>query len=266
MTDQPQAAPRITQAAREYHARMFPGHESDFARTDPEFIERFDNFAFDEVPNTIDLPDRTRFLAILATLIGSQAYDEYRVMLGAALELGVTPVEAKEVVYQASAYLGIGRIFHCLRITNEVLEARGVELPLPSQATTEPTFESRVTAGEQTQVDIFGDRMRGFATAGPEDAPNINAWLSAYCFGDWYTRTGLSLAERELITFCYIAAQGGCEPQLTSHAAANLRMGNSHDFLVKIVSTCLPYIGYPRSLNALTCVRNASAQQAKDAE
>jgi 4-carboxymuconolactone decarboxylase len=42
-------APQITSSAEEYHARMFPGYKSDFKRTDPEFIERFDNFAFDEV-------------------------------------------------------------------------------------------------------------------------------------------------------------------------------------------------------------------------
>ena len=39
----------ITEFAREYHEKMFPDYKSDFLRTDPEFIERFDNFAFDEV-------------------------------------------------------------------------------------------------------------------------------------------------------------------------------------------------------------------------
>lgn len=34
----------ITQFAKEYHEKMFPGCVSDFVRTAPEFIERFDNF------------------------------------------------------------------------------------------------------------------------------------------------------------------------------------------------------------------------------
>lgn len=46
------------------------------------------------------------------------------------------------------------------------------------------------------------------------------------CFGDYYTRTGLSYAQREMITFCFLAAQGGCETQLTSHAAGNMKVGN----------------------------------------
>ena len=75
---------------------MFPSYKSKFAQTDPEFIERFDNFAFDEVVNQDDLDGKTRFIAILATLIGCQGIDEYKVMLGAALNFGVTPVEVKE--------------------------------------------------------------------------------------------------------------------------------------------------------------------------
>ena len=81
------------------------------------------------------------------------------------------------------------------------------------------------------------------------------------CFGDYYTRTGLGLKQREMLTFCFLAAQGGCEPQLTSHARANLRMGNDKPFLIKVISQCLPYIGYPRSLNALKCVIEASATE-----
>ena len=64
--------------------------------------------------------------------------------------------------------------------------------------------------------------------------------------------------QRELITFCFLAAQGGCEPQLVSHAAGNLNVGNDKAFLIDVVSQCLPYMGYPRSLNALRCVEEAA--------
>ena len=57
-----------------------------------------------------------------------------------------------------------------------------------------------------------------------------------------------------------LTAQGGCEPQLTSHAGANMRIGNDKAFLIQIISQCLPYIGYPRSLNALRCVNEAAAK------
>lgn len=115
----------ITKDSKEYHEKMFPGYHSSFLETDPEFIERFDNFAFDEVMNHDDLDGKTCFMAILATLLGCQGIDEFRTMISAALNFGVTPVEIKEIVYQAVAYLGIGRVFPFLKATNEVLTAQG---------------------------------------------------------------------------------------------------------------------------------------------
>ena len=247
----------ISNFSKDYLEKMFPGCVSDFLRTDPEFIERFKNFAFDEVINQdgVQLDDKTRFLAILATLLGCQGIDEFKTMLPAALNFGVTPVEVKETVYQAVAYLGIGRVFPFLKATNEVFEARGIELPLESQATT--TVENRREAGTQVQVDIFGKDMHDFWRSGPEESRHINLWLADNCFGDYYTRTGLDYKQREMKTFCFLSAQGGCEPQLISHAAANMRIGNDKQFLISVVSQCLPYIGYPRSLNALSCINKA---------
>lgn len=245
----------ISEFSKEYHEKMFPGYKSKFLETDPEFIERFDNFAFDEVVNQDDLDGKTRFIAIIATLIGCQGIDEFKVMIPAALNFGVTPVEIKEVVYQAVAYLGIGRVFPFLKEINEILEEKGIKLPLESQATT--TMENRLEAGVKAQVDIFGESMKDFYKSGPEESRHINKWLADNCFGDYYTRTGLDYAQREMITFCFLSAQGGCEPQLISHAAANMKIGNDKSFLIKIISQCLPYIGYPRSLNALRCVNEA---------
>lgn len=249
----------LTEKAKMYHDKMFPDYDSSFLETDPEFIERFDNFAFDEVVNQDNLDDRTRFMAIMAALIGCQGTDAFQAMLPAALNFGVTPVEVKEIVYQAVAYLGIGRVFPFLKITNEVFTEYGISLPLSAQATT--TMENRREAGTQAQVDIFGENMQDFWKSGPEESRHINYWLADNCFGDYYTRMGLDYKQREMITFCFLAAQGGCEPQLTSHAAANMKIGNDKAFLIKIVSQCLPYIGYPRSLNALRCVNEAADKE-----
>ena len=225
----------------------------DVRETDPEFVERFEHFALDEVVNEPgqQLDEVTRHMAILATLLGCQGTEAFRRELPQALDAGVTPVMAKEVVYQAVDYLGIGRVLPFLDITNEVLKAQGVALPLEGQATT--TMEDRLEKGAQTQADIFGPQMLEAWKTG-----HINRWLAANCFGDYYTRTGLTLAQREMITFCFLAAQGGCEPQLTAHAKGNMNLGNNKAFLIRVISQCLPYIGYPRSLNAVACVNKAA--------
>lgn len=222
-------------------------------KTDPEFFERFSHFAFDEVVNEEgqQLEEPTRYLAILATLIGCGGVDAFEEVLPKALEAGVTPVMVKETVYQSVDYLGYGRMLPFLKKTNAILEARGVALPLPSQATT--TMEDCLEKGIEAQAEIFGPRMRE-----AWKKSHINRWLAGNCFGDYYTRTGLDLKQREMITFCFLLAQGGCEPQLIAHAKGNMNLGNDAAFLTRVVSQCLPYIGYPRSLNAMNCIQKAA--------
>lgn len=225
----------------------------NYYNTDPEFMKIMEHFTQEEVVKEPgqELPGETRYLAILATLLGCQGLEVYRDILPKALDEGLSPTMVKEMVYQAVDYLGIGRVMSFLSVTNDILLERGVKLPLPTQATT--TLEDRLEKGAETQAEIFGAHMREAWKTG-----HINRWLAANCFGDYYTRNGLDLKQRELITFCFLAAQGGCEPQLTAHAKGNMNLGNDRDFLIRVVSQCLPYIGYPRSLNAVNCVNKAA--------
>jgi 4-carboxymuconolactone decarboxylase len=169
------------------HEQLFPGRVSTLAVTDPELIEVFDNFAFDEVLRHDDLSPRTRLMVQLAAMIAGQALAEYRVMLAAALTVGVTPVEIKEIVYQAVPYVGMAKVFDFLHATNEILTERGVTLPLPSQSTTTP--ETRVEIGLAVQKQIVGDeRVENLYTSAPADEQHIQRYLSDDCFGDYLTR------------------------------------------------------------------------------
>ena len=105
------------------------------------------------------------------------------------------------------------------------------------------------------QAEIIGaDRVeRLYATAKP-DQMHIQRLLSANCFGDHYTRTGLDIPTRELLTLAMLVALGGCEPQVAGHVAANLNVGNDRPLLVAVVTQLLPFIGYPRTLNALRVI------------
>jgi 4-carboxymuconolactone decarboxylase len=78
--------------------------------------------------------------------------------------------------------------------------------------------------------------------------------LEGYCFGDFYTRDGLDDPQRELITFVFIATLGGCENQLRGHTQGNLSVGNTKEKLISAITVILPYIGFPRSLNALSII------------
>lgn len=163
----------------------------DWKKTGPEFAERFEHFAFDEVVNEDgqQLPGETRYLAILATLIGCGGVDAYEEILPRAMENGVTPVMVKECVYQAVDYLGYGRMLPFLNATNDVFSRRGIALPLPGQATT--TMENRLEKGVAAQAAIFGDRMKE-----AWKQSHINRWLADNCIGIYHDAREYSLAIR----------------------------------------------------------------------
>ena len=242
----------LTENALKNHEELFPNHKSKLQETDPEFIEIFDNWAFDEVIRQSKLDVRTRVLMILGSTIASQALGEYRIMIGAGLNVGLTPVEIKEVLYQSVPYLGVAKVFDFLFATNEVLRDRGISLPLPGQATT--TSESRFSTGATVQRTIFGDAIERMRQLTSKDEIHIQDFLAANCFGDYYTRSGLDVRTRELLTFVLLISLGGCESQVKAHVTGNLKIGNDRERLIDVVTQLLPYIGYPRSLNALRAI------------
>ena len=225
---------------------------------DPEFTEIAVNFAQGGAAQVSRLTEKERMLCILSALLGCQGLGEFRNMLHTALGVGIEPVAIKEVLYQAAAYLGLGRVYDFLLAANEIMEQHGVQFPLAPQATTNET--TRFGDGLAKQMELFGEDMAKRQTDAPPLRRNINRWLAANCFGDYYTRTGLNDQEREMITFCFILAQGGCENQLRGHTAGNFGVGNDKEKLYSVVEQCMPYIGYPRSLNAMGIIDEVSGK------
>jgi 4-carboxymuconolactone decarboxylase len=242
----------IREDAQRNHHALFPNHHSTLGVTDPELIELFDNWAFGDVVKDGILDTHTRLMVQLAALVACQGISEFRVMVGGALNVGVTPIAIKELVYQAVPYVGMGKAFDFLHVTNEVFTSRGIALPLPGQSTTNQ--ESRFAKGREVQKQIFGDRIESMLSAAPKDQRHIHEYLAANCFGDYYTRGGLDLKQRELLTFVMLASLGGCEPQLAGHVAGNLAVGNDRSVLISTITHLLPFVGYPRALNALRII------------
>lgn len=242
----------ISQTAQKNHDTIFPNRELVLRANDPELAELFDNFVYGEVMQYGTLDQKTRMMIILASTIAQQALHEYLLLLEGAWNIGMTPVELKEILYHAVPYCGVARVVEFIRETNRFLTDHGVALPLEKQGTTTP--EDRFEKGLAVQKGIFGDTIDQMRRSAPPNQAHIQDYLSANCFGDYYTRGGLDIPARELITFSILASLGGCEPQLKGHIQGNVNVGNGKDVLLSAVTQLLPYIGYPRSLNAIQCI------------
>ena len=64
---------------------------------------------------------------------------------------------------------------------------------------------------------------------------------------------------RELLTLSMLVSLGGCEAQVKAHVAANINLGNDRARLIEMLTQLIPFIGYPRTLNALRAVDEVTA-------
>ena len=113
---------------------------------------------------------------------------------------------------------------------------------------------NRVELSKKKFEELFGDIIDKMHQNAPENQKHIQNYLSAFCFGDVYTRCCLDLKSRELLTLCILSALGGCESQVKSHVNGNLSVGNDKNTMLEAITQCLPYMGFPRTLNALSCI------------
>ncbi|MGN7222308.1 carboxymuconolactone decarboxylase family protein [Curtobacterium flaccumfaciens] len=161
-----------------------------FADTDPEFARYHADFV-DETLRNASLSEHDRVVVQLGATIAAGAPTAFRDLLEAALDGPLSPTEAKEIVYQAVAYVGSARVGDFLSITNAVLVARGVALPLPGRSTTTPA--DRLERGRAVQGSVGADRVDAMYENAPADAVHFQRFLSGNCFGDTVGRDGLSL-------------------------------------------------------------------------
>ena len=218
-------------------------------KNDPDLAAMRARLTREESMAQSSLDTGKRHLVTLAALAAVQGEHDIKQCTEQALQAGVTPIQIKEALYQCAPYIGFPRTEAALRCVNDVFLSRDIPLPLQSMATV--TEQNRFSHGLAVQKSIFGEAIDNMHAATPEGQKRIMVeHLSAFCFGDLYTRGGLDLKTRELVTFSAISALGGCESQVKSHVQGNANVGNSKKELVDI----LPVIGFPRTLNALSCV------------
>ena len=241
----------ITMKANEKYKELL---NRDFAvsKEDEDLQNIFNNFVYGEVYNHGNLEPKLRELITLVSLTASDGNNMIAEHVEAALNVGASAIEIKEALYQWAPYVGFPRVFSALEEANKVFKSKNISLPLQSQATV--SDNTRFEKGLEIQTNTFGQRILDAHANAPENQKHIQNYLSAMCFGDFYTREGLDMKTRELLTFIMIISLGGQEAQATGHARGNLSVGNSKDTLIEAVTQCIPYIGYPRTLNAITII------------
>lgn len=225
------------------------------AETDPELQAIMTHFTEQQVwAESENLDDTQKHLIALVSLVAQQSEEMLETQVQEALDAGVEAVQLREAIYQCAPYVGFPRTLDALTIANRVFDANEISLPMENEGTVEDT--SRFEDGLDAQAGIFGEGMRAAAAGGKEEMSRSAYYLVTNCFGDYYTREGLELETREMLTLA-ILVNLGTESQITSHIGGNSNLGRDRQFIEDVIYQCLPYAGYPRILNALNCLNTA---------
>lgn len=229
---------------------------SDITKTDADIVAVLDNFIHNDVEVRGNMNTDMRHYIIIGAYVATQSRDGLRVQINHALDNGVSPIAIKEVVYHAIPYVGLAKVYDSIVLTNEVFNERGIKLPLESQATVSLNGDDRMSAGTTAQGAIIGgvNAVNARHASATADLAHIEDFLTQNCFGDYYTRGGLDLKTRELLTLVFLVSMGGADAQVRGHVAGNLNVGNGRDVMIDAITQLVPYIGYPRTLNAISAI------------
>ncbi len=248
---------RIEVCKQNYHT-LFGGEALTGQGTDPEMMDILQKFIFGEVFQTGELTLKQREMITCITLATMQTLPQLKAHAGAALNVGVTPEELREVMYLTAPFIGFPRMLNAVATVNEVFKERGVSLPLEKQGTV--TEDNRHETGKAIQDKLYPGGIASVMEGLPGDmGGDVERFLTDYFFGEIYSRGALDLPTRELLGYCVLTTLE-TESQLHSHYHGNLNVGNSPETLTAAVIQCLPYIGFPAAIKALRIIKEEYAQ------
>ena len=219
------------------------------AANDPELAAVMKKYLYADIVKQAKITQTERKLIEIVVLTTNQNHKFLSRVAGEALNLGVKPLEIREALYHVAPYIGFPKVFEALDVVNEVFTAHGIKLPLEDQGTTTDT--DRFEKGLAFQVGAYGDRINQMRDSTPDYQKHLQDNLSAFCFGDTYTRGTLDYKMREMLTMAVIGTLGTGEPQYKSHVAGTLASGATKEEVIGVITVMNPYIGFPRTLNAL---------------
>jgi 4-carboxymuconolactone decarboxylase len=113
----------------------------------------------------------------------------------------------------------------------------------------------RYERGEKLLRKIDGNKVADNLIARYENlAPDFTRYLVEFAFGEIYARDG-DLKHREIVAIASLATMGGCDAQLETHVHGAFNVGLTESEVIETVMTLIPYIGFPKALNAMSVVK-----------
>lgn len=246
------------EVCKQNYRTLFGGEALTGQGTDPEMMDILQKFIFGEVFQTGNLTLKQREMITCITLATMQTLPQLKAHAEAALNVGVTPEELREVMYLTAPFIGFPKMLNAVGTVNEVFKERGISLPIEKQGTV--TENNRHETGKTIQNRLYPGGIASVMEGLPADmGKHVERFLTDYFFGEIYSRGALDLQTRELLGYCVLTTLEA-ESQLHSHYHGNINVGNTPETLTAAVIQCLPYIGFPAAIKALRIIKQEYGQ------
>ena len=236
--------------SNENYLKLFKQLPDRSEEKDPEFMEILRRFIFGDIFTTSkELDMKMRELITITSLATMQTLSQLKAHVQAGLNVGLSPIKIREAIYQMAPFIGFPKTLNAINTINEVFRENKINLPLEKCATVDE--DTRFSSGSDIQYPIYGSEIKDMY---PE-IPEIPKYLTEFGFGDFYTRKGLNIKERELLVLVILITLRS-DKQIKAHILGNLKVGNSKDVLIATMLQCLPYVGFPAVMNSINILKN----------
>ncbi|HEX4508825.1 MAG TPA: carboxymuconolactone decarboxylase family protein [Burkholderiaceae bacterium] len=224
----------------------------------PDLARLAERFVYGEIYSRPGLALRERQMVTVAALAAlGNAAPQLRFHLRGALNVGCTPTEVVEALVHIAIYAGFPASLNALLAAKDVFAQQGLKFE-PAEV---PPAASRHAAGWQALQRIDGHAGERVIESLKDIAPDLARFVIEFSFGDIYTRPGLGLVEREIVTVAALAALGTATPQLKVHVHGLLNVGGTREQLVEIVLQISAYAGFPAAINAALAAKEVLAER-----
>lgn len=121
--------------------------------------------------------------------------------------------------------------------------------------------DKRLEQGIKNLKDIDGEAGERVIESLETIAPEVGRYILEFAFGDIYNNDTLSFREREIVTITSLLTQGDTKSQLMVHINGSLNVGLTEEEIIEVFTHCIPYVGFPRVLNAITSAKEVFASR-----
>jgi len=232
----------------------------------PDLASLAISFVYGEIYPRPHLTLKDRQLVTVAALAAlGNARPQLKFHVAGALNVGCSSIEIVELMLHLVVYAGFPVGLNGVFAAQEVFREHGiVHDPASSSGGPGENAEgARYRAGWDALAHIDGHAGEQVIASLADLAPDLGRFIIEFAFGDVYTRSGLSLVQRELVTVAALAAMGTASPQLKVHVHGLLNVGGTRDQLVESLIHIAAYAGFPAAINAMLAAREVLAEREK---